>query len=111
MNSLRLVESMHDLSCQMVKAAEANAWSRLAELETRFAGLRNQLALQEPNGRQSEILSAEERARKASMIDDIQAHVGLVRKHVDPWMNSVRKLLSGNAQGRRMRAAYRAFGG
>lgn len=105
---LSLFESMSVVSATMVEAARANDWDRLVTLEREMAALRNEIlhaaaAAQAP-------LDAAEAARKAELIaamleDDVE-----IRKHVEPWLGSVRKLLSGTARDRAVRAAYGAFG-
>ncbi len=110
MTSLDLFESMHRLSAQMADLAEANDWDRLAAAEREMAALRNELARQEPMLRQAEALSDGELARKAQLITAMLANDRTVRQHVEPWLQSTRKLLSGAARGRAVRAAYGAHG-
>lgn len=108
MSSLALYESMSTVSTAMVEAARANDWDRLVKLEREMAALRDEIlraavASQEP-------LGPSEATRKADLIaamleDDVE-----IRKHVEPWLTSVRKLLSGAARDRAVRTAYGAFG-
>lgn len=108
MSSLALYESMSTVSAAMVEAARANDWDRLVTLESEMAALRDEImraasASQEP-------LAAAEAARKAELIAAMLENDVEIRKHVEPWLASVRKLLSGNTRDRAVRAAYGAFG-
>lgn len=109
MNSLQLVESMSALSTSMVEAARANDWDRLAQLEQQLAALRNELARLEPGGRQSEALSEDDRRRKAELVARMLADGDEIRTHVEPWMESARRVLSTDTRARTMRAAYGAM--
>ena len=105
---LSLYESMSTVSAAMVEAARANDWDRLIALERDMAALRDEImraagALQEP-------LGAAEAARKAELIAAMLENDVKIRQHVEPWLASVRKLLSGPARDRAVRTAYGAFG-
>ena len=105
---LSLYESMSTVSAAMVEAARANDWDRLIALERDMAALRDEImraagALQEP-------LGAAEAARKAELIAAMLENDVEIRQHVEPWLASVRKLLSGAARDRAVRTAYGAFG-
>ncbi|WP_407278255.1 flagellar protein FliT [Aromatoleum evansii] len=108
MSSLALYESMSTVSAAMVEAARANDWDRLVTLEREMAALRDEIM--RTTSASHEALGNAEAARKAELIaamleDDVE-----IRKHVEPWLASVRKLLSGNVRDRAVRAAYGAFG-
>ncbi|MFN3984566.1 MAG: flagellar protein FliT [Rhodocyclaceae bacterium] len=108
--SLKLVDEMVCLSREMVNAAIANDWDTLVELERRFAQQRHALARLEPGGAQAEELDAAAQALKAKQITQVLADVETVRQHVEPWMDSARKLLSDGARDRAVRNAYGAMG-
>ena len=108
MGSLERVRRMAQLSTRMVEAAKANDWTALARLEQEQAEERDRLALLEPDGRQSEALMPGERAEKAILIQQMLANAAEVRRHVDPWQDSVRRLLSAGSVGRSLRKTYSA---
>lgn len=105
--SLKLIDEMVELSSEMVSAAVANDWETLVELERRLASRRIALARLEPSGAQADQLGEAALDVKAKKIAQILANDAAVRQHVDPWMDSARKLL---ADGSRDRAVRRAYG-
>lgn len=108
MTALSLYESMSGLSTQMVEAARANDWDRLCELEREVTRLRETLRAADPLDRAPLPMSEPERRRKADLIKRILADDREVRRHTEPWMESVKHLLGGQSRGRAMRAAYGA---
>ena len=104
MNPLTLYETMSEISARMVDAARANDWDRLVALEQDVAHLRDTLALED----RRPALSAEQRERKVRLIRRILADDAEVRRHTEPWMDSVRKMLGRGARERSVRQAYRA---
>lgn len=107
MSSLALYESMSTVSAAMLDAARANDWDRLVTLEREMAALRDEIM--RTTGASPEPLDTTAAARKAELIaamleDDVE-----IRKHVEPWLASVRKLLSGAARDRAVRTAYGAL--
>lgn len=108
MNNIRLYEQMNTLSAQMAEAAVANNWERLSALEREVASLRDRLKMEDPVSRAPVHLSEVERRTKADLIKRILANDREVRRHTEPWMESVRHLLGGNARNRAVRAAYSA---
>ncbi|NMF99663.1 flagellar protein FliT [Aromatoleum toluolicum] len=108
MSSLALYESMSTLSAAMVEAARANDWDRLVKLEREMAASRD--GILRAAGASQEPLGAAEAARKAELIAAMLENDVEIRQHVEPWLTSVRKLLSGTARDRAVRAAYGAFG-
>ena len=108
MSSLEQIAAMAALSTRMVEAAQANDWPLLAELEQEVSGLREALAIREPSGRQSEPLSPAEHERKAELIRQILADGAEVLRHVQPFQDSVRRLLSAGSVGRSLRKTYSA---
>ncbi|MCC4115900.1 flagellar protein FliT [Aromatoleum toluclasticum] len=105
---LSLFESMSVVSATMVEAAQANDWDRLVTLEREMAALRDEIM--RTAGASREDLGNAEAARKAELIATMLENDAEIRRHVEPWLASVRKLLSGNARDRAVRAAYGAFG-
>jgi flagellar protein FliT len=97
MNSLPLLEDMHQLSSHMVDAARANDWDRLVALELDVSMLRQRIA-----DNDEPVASPAERARKVDLIKQIIAHDAEVRRHVEPWMAQVKvflgKLPAGKAE-------------
>lgn len=106
MNALSLFESMAASSADMVDAARANEWDRLATLEREMAAVRDELMRLEPNGRQSDGLTPPEQLRKAALAAQMLDDDREIRRHVEPWLASTRKLLSGSSRERAVRAAY-----
>jgi len=109
-SSLSLFEKMSEISGLMAEAAQANDWDKLSQLESQVAAMRNELADRDRQApRANMALSEGERRRKAELIKRILADDREVRRHTEPWMEDVRKLLGGNSRGRAMRAAYGAI--
>lgn len=108
MSALALLESMAEVSAAMVEAARANDWDRLTGLERESATLRDALMRLEPAGRQQPGLTEAERQRKAALAARILDNDREIRRHVEPWLESTRKLLSGSARERAVRNAYGA---
>ncbi|WP_246265783.1 flagellar protein FliT [Aromatoleum diolicum] len=106
MNTLALFESMSTISTTMLEVARANDWDRLAELEREMGQIRNELMRIEPDPRENAKLSRAEQEHKASLIAGMLENDREIRRHVEPWLASTRKLLSGTALERAVRAAY-----
>ena len=105
-DQLVIYEEIQALSGQMVTAAQANDWDSLIALESRVTALRDRLM----NGGDSDslLLSAAESAQKSAMIRKILENDAEVRRHVEPWMDSVRQFLGSQNQRRKMQHAYAA---
>lgn len=101
-------EALHAQSLRMVAAAQANDWDRLAEIEREMAQLRDHILAQQGNADASPTLDPATARRKAELIAAMLAHDAEVRRHVEPWLASARKLLTSNKRGRAARAAYAA---
>ena len=95
-------EEICALSAQMVAAAQANDWDRLVELEHSVAALRDSLMREDDNIAMSEA----EREHKARMIQRILDDDAEVRRHTEPWMDDLRRLLGGAAKKRQLERAY-----
>ncbi|WP_341675071.1 flagellar protein FliT [Niveibacterium sp. SC-1] len=109
-SSLTLYEKMSEISARMAEAAQANDWDQLGQLESQVAAMRNELMTRDWQApRTNAVLSEDERRRKAELIKRILADDREVRRHTEPWMEDVRKLLGGNSRGRAMRVAYGAI--
>ncbi|WP_332674099.1 flagellar protein FliT [Aromatoleum sp.] len=106
MNTLSLFESMAAVSAGMLDAARANDWDRLTALERGMAAVRDKLMRIEPNGQQAETLTQAEQLRKAALAAQMLENDREIRRHVEPWLASTRKLLSGSSRERAVRAAY-----
>lgn len=92
----------------MAGAARANAWDELAALEREAAALRETMRAG-ADAADAEAMAAlpEAEARAlASRIERILALDAEIRSHADPFLASVRKLLSGNSRERAVRNAY-----
>jgi len=109
MTAVALYEHMSELSAKMVEAARDNDWNRLGALEFEIRKIRDELQILEPADRPLGPLSEPERLRKVELIKRILADDREVRQHTEPWMESVRRLLGGNARTRAVRAAYGAM--
>lgn len=106
MTTLALFESMAATSAGMVEAAQANDWDRLAMLEREMAKVRDELMRIEPNGRQAGALTEAEQRRKATLAAQMIVDDREIRRHVEPWLESTRQLLTGSVRERAVRAAY-----
>ncbi|NWG29963.1 MAG: flagellar protein FliT [Rhodocyclaceae bacterium] len=91
---LEIYEQMCALSNRMVDAARAHDWDRLIALERAVASLRD--TLMQDGGAAAE--SPEETERRRALIRRILEDDAEVRRHTEPWMEKVRRLLSGNAR-------------
>jgi flagellar protein FliT len=106
MNTVTLYERMSELSAMMVNAARATDWDRLSGLELEVRQIRDELQRLEPAEGPALPLSGTDRQRKMELIKQILQDDREVRRHTEPWMESVRAMLGGNARGRAVRAAY-----
>jgi flagellar protein FliT len=106
MSTLSLYEQMSGLSAEMAVAARENDWDRVSALEGEITRLRNTLLAADPLDRAPAPMSDIERRKKADLIKRILADDREVRRHTEPWMESVRTMLGGASRGRAMRAAY-----
>lgn len=109
MTTLALYEKMSGLSAEMALAARANDWDQVAALESEITRMRNTLVSLDPIERPAPTsLSETERRKKAELIKRILADDREVRRHTEPWLDSVRSMLGGTARSRNVRAAYSA---
>ncbi len=102
---LEIYEEMRALSARMVEAAQAGDWDRLVELEKAVARLRDTLA---GEGEDLTGATAAEAERKAGLIRGILDDDAEIRRHTEPWMEQVRKFLSGVAKKKQVDRAYGA---
>lgn len=98
-----LYDRLHAVSEDMVAAAQANDWDRLASLEDEMTATRD--ALQHDSEAPDDDA---ELVRRAERIAAILENHREVRRHVDPWMDSTRKLLGSGRRDRKVRSAYGA---
>ena len=106
-------EDLHALSLLMVQAARANDWDALAAHERELAAARDRLIKAQAHGEVVEPTDPATLARKVEVLRDMHAHDAEIRRHVEPWMGSARKLLGERTRGRvadQVRAAYGAHG-
>lgn len=103
--SISLYESMSEISTRMRLAAERNDWEHLCELEREVAHMCDRLQREDPPSGQVS-LDETSRQRKIRLIQQILADDREIRSHVDPWMDSVKTLLAGNARQRSVQQAY-----
>jgi flagellar protein FliT len=103
---IEIYEQMCALSARMVEAARANDWERLVDLERSVAGLRETL-MKDADGGSAD---PQEAARKRDLIQRILRDDAEVRRHTEPWMEQVRRFLSGDARKRQVDQAYGAGG-
>jgi flagellar protein FliT len=96
---LEIYEQMCALSTRMVDAARANDWERLIDLERSVAGLRETLLKDSSNDRRNR----QEMERKRELIQRILRDDAEVRRHTEPWMEQVRRFLTGNVHQRQAR--------
>lgn len=107
MHIITMYETMSCISAQMVEAARANDWDRLAALELNVAGVRRALEAGEYVGD----LTQEQRARKVVLIHRILDDDAEVRRHTEPWMEQVKIFLGAPARERKVRDSYRSGSG
>lgn len=103
--TLPLYEKMRQLSGQMLEAARENDWDRFCLLEAETSQLRSLLVCQDPFERQPGLDEAS-KTRKISLIRQILADDKEIRTHTEPWLESVRTLLSGGARQRALHSTY-----
>jgi len=103
---IEIYEQMCALSTRMVEAARANDWERLIDLEKTVAKLRNTLSNEAGDG----AASPAETERKRDLIQRILRDDAEVRRHTEPWMEQVRRFLSGGARKQQVDRAYGAGG-
>ena len=101
---IEIYEQMCALSTRMVDAARANDWDRLIDLERSVVSLRQTLIREGVNGAGT----AEETERKRELIQRILRDDAEVRRHTEPWMEQVRRFLTGNLHKRQVDQAYGA---
>lgn len=106
MGILDLLNLMARRSAEMVVAAQENDWPRLVALEQNLAMDRAHLEAIDPDGRMTRKLTLEEQGRKADLIRHILADGEKIMGHVQPYQDSVRRLLSTSTVGRSLRQAY-----
>jgi flagellar protein FliT len=101
---LEIYEQMCALSTRMVEAARANDWERLIDLERSVASLRKTLLTESENGAGN----PQESERKRELIQRILRDDAEVRRHTEPWMEQVRRFLTGNLRKQQIDQAYGA---
>lgn len=101
-NTQELYEALGRISSHMVEAARANDWDRLAELDRQMTATREAIAAQAD----STTLDDAELLRRAALITAVLENNREVRRHVEPWMASARKLFTSGERERNVRAAY-----
>lgn len=100
---LEIYREMHALSQRMVEAARAQDWDRLLSLERAVASLRDKLMAES-----QEEGSASEAEEKRRLIRAILADDAEIRRHTEPWMEQVRRYLTGRVNQDRLDRAYGA---
>lgn len=99
---LEIYEQMCALSARMAEAARANDWEHLIELERAVARLRDTL-LQDGGVAEETPIDAE---RRRELIRRILAHDAEVRRHTEPWMEKLRRFLTGHVRKQHSDRAY-----
>ncbi|MBL8465806.1 MAG: flagellar protein FliT [Thauera sp.] len=96
----------------MAEAARANDWERLSALEREAAALREVARGDAPGAMDDAAALARlppaEAGRLREGIEHLLALDAEIRSHTDPFLSSVRKLLSAGRQKRALRDAYGA---
>jgi flagellar protein FliT len=103
-HQIELYEEMSALSAQMVDAARAQEWDRLIDLEKRVAELREMLMAENP----ATPLSPAEIEVKRVLIQRILDDDAEIRRHTEPWMEKVRRLLGDTTRRQQVERAYGA---
>ncbi len=99
---IEIYEQMCALSTRMVEAARASDWEGLIDLEHSVEGLRQTL-LRDGNSGEDNPRLAE---RKRELIQRILRDDAEVRRHTEPWMEQVRRFLTGNVRKHQVDQAY-----
>jgi flagellar protein FliT len=99
---IEIYEQMSALSTRMVEAARANDWDLLIDLEKAVANLRQTL-ISGPDTTRSNPLETE---KKRDLIQRILQDDAEVRRHTEPWMDQVRRFLTGDVRKRQVDQAY-----
>ena len=106
MNILDDFEAMRGLSGGMLESARANDWERLIRLEHELADRRDALAA---GPDRVAGLTPDQRKRVDTIIRGMQADDHAIRQIVEPYLDSVRALLSRRARKRDLSRSYGAF--
>lgn len=101
---IEIYEQMSLLSTRMVEAARTNDWERLIDLEQAVANLRQTLMSEADNTTPD----PREAVKKRELIQRILQDDAEVRRHTEPWMEQVRRFLTGDARKRQVDQAYGA---
>jgi flagellar protein FliT len=97
-----LYEAMVGITDQMLAAATANDWDRLAELEMQSAACVRQL---KASG-DGQPLAAPERSRKVDAIRRMLAADRQIRDLTQPWMARLSAMINNTGTERRVARAY-----
>ena len=97
-----LYEAMVGITDQMLSAATASDWDRLATLELQCAACVRQL---KANG-DAQPLAAQERSRKVDAIRKMLAADRQIRDLTQPWMARLSAMIGNKTVERRVAAAY-----
>ena len=101
---LALYEHLHTQYLAMLTAAENNEWESLVGLEREAAETCRLLR------ETSESQLDDQSTQAEDLIREILALDGEIRTHVQPFLDSTRKLLSGVVRDNNVRKAYGTFG-
>ncbi len=101
---IEIYEQMCALSNRMVEAARASDWEQLIDLEQSVADLRDTL-LKEADGPLADPKTAE---KKRDLIQRMLRDDAEVRRHTEPWMEQVRRFLTGGVRKQQVDRAYGA---
>jgi flagellar protein FliT len=105
--NLTRYKAVSALSARMLDAARANDWDHLSALEQEVATLM-QVAKEEDATSHTHYMENESlRLEKVALIQQILADDREIRSYTEPWMESVRALLS---EGSRKRAVNNMYG-
>jgi flagellar protein FliT len=99
---IEIYEQMCALSTRMVEAARDNDWECLANLEHAVSSLRETLISDTENS----IADPQDAEKKRELIQQILRDDAEIRRHTEPWMEHVRRFLSGSARKRQIDQAY-----
>jgi flagellar protein FliT len=99
---IEIYEQMSELSTRMVEAARANNWEHLVDLEHTVSSLRETLM----NEVDISCTEPQEVEKKRQLIQCILRNDAEVRRHTEPWMEHVRRFLSGDLRKRQVDRAY-----
>jgi flagellar protein FliT len=99
-------KAVSNLSSRMLEAARANDWDNLCALEREAATLMQEIRTDDEIAQQAILDNESLRNEKIALIRKILADDREIRSHADPWMESIRTMLSCGSKKRAINNMY-----